>query len=146
METRRSFLKKSAITCAAISLPGCSTGHAKRTFRPMKTRQPRNALVLWYSQTGHTRRIGRVIARAWKKSGLEVDGSDIREIDRSSIGRYDLMAMGTPVNYYDVPENAKDWIRSIPRIDGTPVASFVTFGGIGGNQHNKIYLRDVQFV
>ena len=136
METRRSFLKKSAVTCAALSVPSCSIGHAKRTFGPLKTQQPRNAVVLWYSQTGHTRRIGRLIAQVWEKSGLKVDGSDIREIDHSSIDRYDLIAMGTPVNYYDVPENAKDWIRSIPSIKGTPVASFVTFGGIGGNQHN----------
>jgi len=120
----------------ALSMPGCSTRLTGKTHAPMKTRQPKYALVLWYSQTGHTQRIGRLIARIWAKHGLKVDTFDIRDMNKPRLSCYDLIAMGTPVNYYDVPANAKDWIRSIPSIDGTPVASFITYGGVGGNQHN----------
>lgn len=46
--------------------------------------------------------------------------------------------MGTPVYYYEVPENFRNWLKGIPRLEGIPVAPFVTFGGEGGNQHNTL--------
>jgi hypothetical protein len=33
------------------------------------------------------------------------------------------------VFYYEVPENLRRWLASIPEITGIPVAPFVTFGG-----------------
>jgi ferredoxin len=61
---------------------------------------------------------------------------DIGAVDPADVGNYDLVVVGTPVFYYDVPENVKSWVASIPNLDGTAVASFATFGGDGGNQHN----------
>jgi len=136
LESRRTFLKKIAAAYMALSVPACSLMMARREYGPLKTKQPRNALVMWYSQTGNTKRNGGLIAKAWERNGLETHASDIREIDASSLGHYDLIMIGSPVFYYDVPENVKDWLVRIPRIDGTPVASFVTFGGEGSNQHN----------
>ncbi|KPA11998.1 4Fe-4S ferredoxin [Candidatus Magnetomorum sp. HK-1] len=101
----------------------------------MKTRDPKRALVLWYSQTGHTRRIGMILQGIWKTQGLNVDSSDIRNFDNNLMGKYDLIAMGTPVYYCRIPENAELWLKKIPRIDGIPVASFVTFGGPGDGQN-----------
>jgi hypothetical protein len=40
-------------------------------------RDPGLGLVIWYSQTGHTRRIGRLIQQTWQKAGLIVDGGCI---------------------------------------------------------------------
>ena len=104
----------------------------------MKKEKSRKALVIWYSQTGNTEKIGRSIASAWKKSGLEVDYGDYRDIDKGSLNSYDIIAAGTPVYYYQVPRNFREWLINIPRIDGIPVAAFVTFGGEGGNQHNTV--------
>ncbi|UCF83003.1 MAG: 4Fe-4S binding protein [Desulfobacteraceae bacterium] len=58
------------------SMPGCSTRLKGKTFAHMKTRQPKYALVLWYSQTGHTQRIGRLIGRNGKRHGLKVDAKE----------------------------------------------------------------------
>jgi len=92
--------------------------------------------VLWYSQTGHTRRIGKVIGHEWLKAGMSVDFSDYRDAAVADLASYDLIAIGTPVYYMDVPANLRDWIRALPAIDGIPVAAWVTYGGHGDGQHN----------
>jgi ferredoxin/flavodoxin len=136
METRKSFITKAAVTAAVISYPVEKLASAVKEYPNMKTQAPKKALIIWYSQTGHTKRIGRLIGKAWEKKGIKVDALDYRKIDKGKMTSYDLIAIGTPVYYLDVPGNVKQWLTTIPEIKGTPVASFVTFGGKGDNQHN----------
>lgn len=135
METRRSFLRKGIIAGIALMIPGCLSRCA-REAKPLKRKDPRRGLVMWYSQTGHTERHGRLIAKCWEKEGLQVDTGDYRKIDVSKLSVYDIIAIGTPVFYYDTPVNVREWIKKLPCLDGTAVAAFVTFGGPEGNQHN----------
>ena len=102
----------------------------------MKTNEPKTAAVIWYSQTGNTARYGESIAGNLSRQGIQVTASDYREFDMRAVLEYDLIFLGTPVFYYDVPENFKNWLEKVPRIDGTPIAGYVSFGGEGGNQHN----------
>lgn len=139
MDTRRKFLLKGAGAAAMAVLPGCAEEQIDTAGHSMKTTNPKTALVLWYSQAGHTARNGRLIARTMEKSGLKVEALDIRECDESVMINYDLIIMGAPVYYLDVPGNVRDWLRDIPRIDGTPVAAYSTFGGPGDNQYNTAW-------
>ncbi|MBP7735658.1 MAG: EFR1 family ferrodoxin [Spirochaetes bacterium] len=139
MDTRRSFLLKSAGAAALIAVPGCAKESIKTPGNSMKTTKPKTALVLWYSQAGHTERNGRLIARTLEKLGLTVTALDIRECDESTMGRFDLIIMGTPVYYLDVPGNVREWLASVPSIEGTPVAAYSTFGGPGDNQYNTAW-------
>lgn len=137
MNNRRSFLKKVMVIASAIFIPAI---FKKRLFpnntNAFRNRDPRRALVLWYSQAGHTERAGRLIAGRWKAAGLSVTASDFRGFDRNKISQYDLIAIGSPVFYLDVPEPFDTWLEKMPDISGAAVASFVTFGGPGDNQHN----------
>ncbi|MBI9086008.1 MAG: EFR1 family ferrodoxin [Desulfobacterales bacterium] len=138
MDNRRSFIKKSSLSLAALTLPtagitACASAIPAEPFAP---RKPEKALVFWYSQTGNTARTGKVIARELERRGLMVDSGEYREIDRDSVGRYDFVVAGSPVYYYDVPENFQTWLGTLPDIKDIPVASYVTFGGEGGNFHN----------
>ena len=142
MISRRKFLLLSFATAIGAFFFSTS-GSVKRRISRMKTRNPRKALVTWFSQTGHTERIGRIIAAELREKGIEVTEGDIREIDSSTVPNYELIVMGSPVYYADVPVTQKEWIESIPSINGIPVASYVTFGGAGDNQHNTAcYLLD----
>lgn len=136
---RRLFLENSMAAGISMMLLGSSPALARHDKLTMKTNAPRRALVAWYSQTGFTRRYGQVIGREWQKHGLSVDAIDLREINPAMLHGYDIIALGTPVHYYDVPANVKSWLKTIGRIDGTPVASFVSYGGAGGNTHNTAY-------
>ena len=139
MESRRTFLKKSALTVAATALPAlCScagTGTIKAEV-PMKSNEIRKATVLWYSQTGNTQKCGKVLAKTFEKEGITVNYGDLRDLDRQKVADADLIVIGSPVFYYDTPDFVKGFIQSLPDLKGIPVAAYVTFGGPEGNQHN----------
>ena len=136
MDTRRNFIKKSAIFCAAAGWPTVFTPAAGAAQPDYKTRDPKRALVLYFSQTGLTGRYGRLVACTLKEKGLAVDYLDMRGFDKNRFIHYELIIVGTPVFYYDIPANVSDWLAFIPKITGTPVAAFVSFGGPEGNQLN----------
>jgi ferredoxin/flavodoxin len=136
MKTRRDFIKKSVIAGAALCLPISLAGESRGAYPDLKTRNPQRILVLWYSQTGQTRRYARLIGCILKGKGLAVDACDMQEFDKDRLSNYDLIVVGTPVFYYDTPANVSEWLETIPSLEGTPVAAFVSFGGPEGNQHN----------
>ena len=137
METRRDFIRKTAIVGAALCLPVALTLEGRAAAYPeLKTRNPKKGLVLWYSQTGQTRRYARLIGCNLKEKGMAVDVRDLQEFDKKLLPDYDFIIIGTPVFYYNTPANVVDWLETIPSIKGTPVAAFVSFGGPIGNEHN----------
>ena len=136
MENRRSFLKKGMAACAAAATAGCLPGKAAPIAGSFRTRNPKKALVIYYSQTGHTRRYAEVVARVFGKNGVLTTVGDIRQIDLGKAKDFDLVVAGTPVHYYDVPENVTKQIRAMDRIQGAGAAAYATFGGPGNNQHN----------
>lgn len=117
---------------AVPGLSSCAGGGMK--VAGIANRNPSRALVVWYSQTGHTARIGRVIASIWRKAGLVVDEMDYRDIEPSQVSGYDLVAVGTPVFYMNVPDNLRTWLARLPSQSGVAGVSFVTFGGHGDGQ------------
>jgi len=137
--TRRSFTLMALAGAVGLFFSGILQGCGLKTDMKMKSNKVKRGLVVWYSQTGNTARIGKLIAATWKKSGIKTDSGDYRDLKNINPADYDVIAAGSPVYYYEVPENFRKWISGIPSIDGTPVASFVTFGGAGGNQHNTAY-------
>lgn len=139
MESRRSFLKRSTLTVATACLPGLSSCIGIRTIRtkvPLRSNEIRNTAVLWYSQTGNTQKCGEVLAKTLDKKGITVTFGDLRYFDQEKINEFDLIVIGAPVFYYDIPNYVKDFIRSLPDLKGIPVAAYVTYGGPEGNQHN----------
>lgn len=136
MDTRREFIKKSAIMGAALCLPVSLTREGMAAYPDLKTRDPKKALILSYSQTGHTKRYARLIGCVLKDKNIEVEEREFKETEQSILPKYDLIVVGSPVFYYDTPSNVVDWMERIPAITGTPVASFVSFGGPEGNQYN----------
>lgn len=139
MENRRDFLKKGAMAAAVLSMPttaGCADMQPIRAKVPMKTARTGRALVLWYSQTGYTERYGRLLAHQLERLGMKVASSEIRRFDLQGMAEFDLIVIGSPVYYYDTPDYVKAWMGSLPGLEGTPVAAYVSFGGPEGNQHN----------
>ncbi len=138
MDTRRNFIKKSAIVCAALGLPLSFPADGRSLPREFKIRNPKRALVLCYSQTGFTSRYGKLIACIMKEKGLTADLADMRRFDKKRLTDYDLIVVGSPVFYYDIPFNVNRFLAAMPMITGIPVAAFVSFGGPEGNQHNAL--------
>ena len=132
-------MKGGALGAAALAVPatqGCVGMGKIRAKAPLQPRPLKKAVVLWYSQTGYTQRAGQLLAKTFEKKGAIVVAAEIREIDLEQIAEADLIVLGSPVFYYDTPAYVKSWIKSMPDISDVAVASFVTFGGPEGNQHN----------
>ncbi len=137
MHSRRTFLEAATASCLLAAAPALSScSGAVEAIVPMKTTDPRTARVLWYSQTGNTRRIGEAVTQGLEAAGLEVQGSDYREADLATIARADLIVLGTSVFYADVPVNLRRWLEGLPDLGGTPVGAFSCFGGPGDGQEH----------
>ena len=63
--TRRSFAKMAVAGAAGLYFPGKAKGAELKTEMKMKTNKVKKGLVVWYSQTGNTKRIGKLIAATW---------------------------------------------------------------------------------
>lgn len=136
MYTRKKFIERGMMALTAISIPGYNPPIDAAEYPPFKTKDTKRAMVIWFSQTGHTARLGRLIAWQLEKSGLTVISGDHRDIDSAKLSEQDLIIAGAPVYYYDVPVTFRDWLQKIPRLNGIPVAAYSTYGGPGHNQHN----------
>ena len=84
---------------------------------------PQRALVITYSQTGQTEIYGRLIAAAWKSTGVAAVHSDVRRFDMATLASFDLIMVGVPVFYWDVPSNVVDALSAAPRLGGIPAAA-----------------------
>lgn len=133
---RRGFLVGSTAVALLLAAPGFASAGVVKAKGSLKKKAPQKACVLWYSQTGHTERYGKLIARCWEKEGLTVTAGSMKQADRSTLAGYDLIAIGTPVHYLDVPQNVLDWLYGLPSINGTGVVAYSSFGGKGDGQHN----------
>ncbi len=137
--TRRDCLIRGTVLALAGTgvIDGCT--HLVPRYAALKTTNPRRAAVIWFSQTGHTRTIGKLIAYVLRAESLNVIEGDYRQFDASSLPAFDFIIAGSPVFYYRVPVNFRQWLSRIPPLDGIPAAAFVTFGGAGHNQHNTAF-------
>jgi ferredoxin/flavodoxin len=117
-------------------LPGYGCSNKIVSTHPLKPGPLNRAVVAWYSQTGNTRRHGRLIAKTLEAGGIRVTAAELKRIDIDVLNEHQLIIIGSPVFYYDTPEYVKRWLAGLPAITGMPVASYVTFGGPEGNQFN----------
>lgn len=134
MNRRQFILASAAVALGASCNASCDASEVPAT--PLKRGKVNKAAVLWYSQTGNTRRIGRVIAKALERRGVTVTASEMRDVEPSALASVDLIVVGSPVFYMMVPVNVIDILSHAPSLAGIAAASFVTFGGPGDNQHN----------
>ena len=115
MDTRRDFIKKSAIVGAALCLPISLTRESQADYPDLKTRNPKKVLILWYSQTGQTHRYARLIGCILKGKDLTVNEMKYRKlikiccrimISLSSAHRYFIMILP--------PMSASGWKQFLP--------------------------------
>jgi ferredoxin/flavodoxin len=89
-------------------------------------------LMVYFSATGNTAKIGRVISERLCELGAEVDERDITSLgDRKEsidMEPYDAVVFGQPVHSLRTPRVVRDWMRTL-RGGGKKSAMFFTYGG-----------------
>ena len=91
-----------------------------------------HVLLVYFSATGNTSKIGRVIKSELEQLGARVDEYDItsyqdrqRQLD---VGPYDAVVFGFPVHSHRAPRVAREWLTSLDG-SGKKCSTFFTYGG-----------------
>jgi flavodoxin len=89
-----------------------------------------NILVAYYSITGNTKQIADAIFEALPQPKTIKPLSEVQ-----SLGEYDLVFVGFPVQSHSVPYKAERFLQSIPK--GKKIALFSTHGSVTGSRLSR---------
>ncbi len=137
MKRRKFIIGLGAIAAGSLFCGAVMPENRIKTL-PVKTFTPARALVLYFSQTGHTAIYGELVSDTLAERGIIVKACDYRKADEIKPEEFDLLVVGTPVNYMEVPLVFDKWLARLPQMNGTPAAAFVSFGGKGSNVNNTL--------
>jgi len=84
-------------------------------------------VVIYDSKFGNTKQISEAIAEGLK-SGSECDVFHLKEIDIASLGKYDLIIIGSPTRGFKATPDLNAFLKSIPNksLNGISIAGFDT--------------------
>jgi flavodoxin/ferredoxin len=86
------------------------------------------AIIIYYSQTGNTRKIAQAIYAGIKKVLKKVDILPLKEADPKKLGEYDLIGLGSPVWGFKEPPNVTAFIDKLVGMKGKHFFPFCTHG------------------
>jgi flavodoxin len=86
-----------------------------------------NALIVYFSQFGNTKRVAETIAEELEREA-SVQVIHFDELTTSALGNVDLVIMGTPTHNMNFPKSVKPMFERLPRriLPKTPIAAFDT--------------------
>ena len=90
-------------------------------------------LIIYFSQSGSTEKIAKMIQNGIIKSGNDCDLEKIKNVNLKSLEDYDLIGIGTPTFFYREPVNVKLFISRLGNLNGKHCFIFATHGSIIGN-------------
>jgi flavodoxin len=101
-------------------------------------------LVSYFSQTGNTERVAKVICKAVQSQGHEGDLSPVSEIAADSLAGYDLVFLGSACHSADLAQPVKQLLTGIPSSPTYKLAGFVTHSTVmpeGGERERELHER-----
>lgn len=82
-------------------------------------------LIVYYSQTGNTQKIARMIRDGIRQAGNEVTLRYLRDASYEELAGYDMVGFGSPV-WYEMPPNMRRFVEDMPDQGGKLAFSFCT--------------------
>ena len=89
-------------------------------------------LVICFSQTGHTQRVGEEIRSGILEVSDCCDLVALADVDPERLVEYDLVGLGCPVFYYQPPFHVSEFIEGLPRLEGKQWFVFCSHGSVMG--------------
>lgn len=87
------------------------------------------ALILYYSCSNNTKWLGHKAQEALSSKHWKADIFHLRDFNKNKYTyNPDLIILGVPVQYWDIPNPAKEFIRNLPEYDDTSAFVFSSFG------------------
>ena len=96
----------------------------------------KKVLVTYYSRSGNTEKMARMIADGLTTKDVAVDLKKVEEVDIDSLPSYDGFIVGSP-NYFGtmawpVKKFVDESVKYFKKLDGKAAAAFTSEGMIGG--------------
>jgi flavodoxin/NAD-dependent dihydropyrimidine dehydrogenase PreA subunit len=90
-------------------------------------------LIIYFSQTGFTRKVAEQIRDGVAEVGGHCDFKTLGDVKPESLADYDLVGLGCPVFYYNAPFNVRDFMQGLPELADKQWFVFCTHGSVMGN-------------
>ena len=90
------------------------------------------SIIIYYSQTGNTKRIAQAIHAGMNKTGKPCDIARLKDVDPQNLEGYDLIGLGSPVIHAQEPPNVRAFMNYMKSVDGKHAFTFCTHGTIPG--------------
>lgn len=84
-------------------------------------------LIIYFSQSGNTRKIAHAIAEGAREAAEQVDVRSIKKVTNELLDEYDLIGLGSPIWKAD-PPNIRRFYQNVPPQNGKHIFSFCTHG------------------
>ena len=99
-------------------------------------------LVIYYTQSGNTKRMAESVVEGIKKEGVEVIIKDVKEVKAGELLKYDGIIIGSPTYYGTMAAQIKqlldDSVEFHGKLDGKIGAAFSSSANIGGGNETTI--------
>ncbi|MDD5156386.1 MAG: NAD(P)H-dependent oxidoreductase [Candidatus Omnitrophica bacterium] len=100
------------------------------------------ALVIYYSQSGNTKKMAESVAEGIQKAGLEAVVKDVKDVKADELLKYDGLVIGSPTYYGSMSAQIKqlfdDSVKFHGKLDGKVGAAFASSANIGGGNETTI--------
>lgn len=91
-----------------------------------------NITLIYFSQTGHTRRIAEVMAEVFRGAGHTARLISLKRATPQDAALGNLLGVGSPCFSSQAPTPIKDFLKRLPRLDRQQAFVFATAGGAPG--------------
>jgi len=99
-------------------------------------------IVVYYSRTGNTEEMAKIIAEAMSEAGMETDCKSVDKVKADDLLGYDAIVIGSPTYYGHMAGPIKEMIDETVKfhggLDGKVGAAFSSSGNIGGGNETTI--------
>jgi flavodoxin/NAD-dependent dihydropyrimidine dehydrogenase PreA subunit len=85
------------------------------------------SIVVYFSQTGNTEKVGKAIAAGIEQVTGQCDATEIRKVSPRGLKDYDLIGIGSPV-FGQCPDNVLEFGRQLKFVGGKHAFAFCTHG------------------
>jgi flavodoxin/ferredoxin len=90
------------------------------------------SIVIYYSQTGNTKKIAHAIHRGMSQMGEQCDIERLKDVNPRELTDYDLIGLGSPLIHAREHVNVTKFIHSMKSLDGKHAFAFCTHGATPG--------------
>jgi NAD(P)H dehydrogenase (quinone) len=100
------------------------------------------AIVIYYSQTGNTKKMAGSVIEGLKKEGLEAVIKNVKDVEASELLKYDAIIIGSPTYYGSMAAEIKklldDSVAFHGQLNAKVGAAFASSANIGGGNETTI--------